>query len=73
MYVSKKELELAKKVAEFLSKELNLVIDVKEMDILGGVVVSSPDGNIMIDNSYENRLKRVIEIFLSELRKEVFS
>ncbi|MEM1644970.1 MAG: V-type ATP synthase subunit E family protein [Ignisphaera sp.] len=73
IYVSKKELELAKKVAEFLSKELNLVIDVKEMDILGGVVVSSPDGNIMIDNSYENRLKRVIEIFLSELRKEVFS
>lgn len=72
IHVSKRDLEVAKKVAEAISKEFNLEIEVKEINILGGVVVSSSDGNIVVDNSYENRLKRAIEVFLSEFRKEVF-
>jgi len=72
IHVSKKDLDIAKKVSEALSKELHLDIDVKEIDISGGVIVSSSDGNMVVDNSYENRLKRFIEVFLSEFRNEVF-
>lgn len=71
-YVSRKDLEIAKETANTISRELGLEVDVRGADISGGVIVSSSDGNIVIDNSYEGRLKKVITMFLSEIKKEVF-
>lgn len=73
VYVSKTDLEIAKKVATAISAELGIHIDIKELNISGGIVVSSLDGNVIVDNSYESRLKKAIAAFLSEIREEVFS
>lgn len=73
VYVSKVDLEIAKRVAALISTELGVDIDVRELNMSGGVVVSSPDGNVIVDNSYESRLKRIITASLGEIRREVFS
>lgn len=72
-YVSKKDLDIAKEIVRTISEELGIEVDVRGADISGGVIVSSSDGNIVIDNSYESRLKKTIAMFLSEIKKEVFS
>lgn len=72
VYVSGRDLEVAKRVANTVSREFGLEIDVRESSILGGVVVSTLDGRITVDNSYETRLRKAMASLLGKLREEVF-
>ncbi|MEM1850886.1 MAG: V-type ATP synthase subunit E [Desulfurococcaceae archaeon] len=72
VYVSGADLETARKVAGVISTELGIRIDIRELNISGGVIASSLDGSVIVDNSYEARLKKIIKASLSEISREVF-
>ncbi|MEM0371644.1 MAG: V-type ATP synthase subunit E family protein [Ignisphaera sp.] len=70
IYVSKRDRELSEKLVEVVrSKFRGIDVEVKEVDILGGVVIESPDRGIIIDNSYESRLKKALSSSLNELQR----
>lgn len=73
VYVSRTDLDTAKNIAANVSRKLGVRIDVREASISGGVVASSPDGNVIVDNSYEARLRKIITSSLSEIRREVLT
>jgi len=49
--------------------KVKLSLDEKDLDTIGGVVLSTPDGSVRFDNSFEARLERM----RPTLRKEVAS
>ncbi len=72
VYVSSRDVELAGIVASNLSKKLGVHIDIREAGISGGLIASTLDGNLIIDNSYEARLRKALTSSLSDIKKEVF-
>lgn len=70
IYISKKDRELFKKLTGYLKEKFKGIdIEVKERDMLGGVIVESLDGGIIIDNSYENRLRKALGSSLNEFQR----
>jgi V/A-type H+-transporting ATPase subunit E len=55
-------------VVESALREMNINVSIiEDQRISGGVLVSTPGGEISIDNTYETRLERVLRSVLSEL------
>lgn len=50
-----------------------MIVEVKELDIDGGVVAESADGKLRIDNSYGTRLEMLLPQILPILDKELFA
>ncbi len=48
------------------------VVEVKEADCTGGVIVEDPEGKIRIDNTYETRLGMLLPRLLPQIEKELF-
>jgi V/A-type H+-transporting ATPase subunit E len=69
LFCRKGDNELVKKIAQEFSKSTKRTITVSKNHILckGGIQVSSEDGSVMYDNTYEARLGRIRQL----LRKEV--
>lgn len=72
-YVSAKDIDSAKKIlAE--DKELSArIIEVKECECSGGVIVEDHNGKIRIDDTFETRLDMLLPRLLPEIGKELFS
>lgn len=60
VYVSDKDLELAKGVAEELAQLHRLELELRTTQISGGVIVEDPEGRVRIDNSYDSRTNLLI-------------
>ncbi len=71
IYVSERDLDLAKDVAGKLNNNVRIV-DIKTMSILGGVVAENIDSTIRIDNSYEARLELVRTRLIPVIQRELF-
>jgi len=57
-----------RKLIEDLLEEMNLTVTVVEDErITGGIIVSTPGGEIYVDNTYETRLERALRRVLPEL------
>jgi V/A-type H+-transporting ATPase subunit E len=48
------------------------VIEVRETDCTGGVIVEDPEGKIRVDNTYETRLAMLLPRLLPQIEKELF-
>ncbi|MEM1623550.1 MAG: V-type ATP synthase subunit E family protein [Sulfolobales archaeon] len=67
VYVSERDLELAKKVVKEIAVSSGLELELKIAGISGGVIVEDHEGRIKIDNSYDSR----IAVFLSRLSRDL--
>ena len=64
LYVSPKD----RKIVEGILMEMNISASIiEDQKISGGVIVSTPSGEVYIDNTYESRLERLLRSVLSEL------
>ena len=71
-YLSAKDVGRVKKLLA-RDKELSArIVEVKEYDCSGGVIVEDVDGKIRIDDTYETRLEMVLPKLLPEIGRELF-
>jgi len=72
IYVSPKDISA---LPEFLKGDKELaskIMEIREFDCTGGVIVEGIDGKIRIDNTYEARLEMLLPQILPQLSKELF-
>jgi len=72
IYVSPKDLNTAKKCLQTDKEFSDRIIEVKEFNCLGGVIVEDVEGKLRIDNTYETRLEMLLPKLLPEISKELF-
>ena len=71
IYVNRADIDTVKKIIREM-KIKDHVKDVRETNIIGGVIVETVDGKFRVDNSYETRLEMVLSRTLPEISKELF-
>lgn len=71
IYVNKADVDAVKKIVKEL-RIANRVKEIRETNIVGGVIVETIDGKFRVDNSYETRLEMVLSKLLPEISKELF-
>jgi len=72
IYVSPKD---ASNVKNFLKADKELsgkIVEVRESNILGGVIAEDIEGKLRIDNTYETRLEMLLPQLLPKISKELF-
>ena len=72
IYVSPKDVS---NVKNFLKADRELsgkIVEVRESNILGGVIAEDIEGKLRIDNTYETRLEMLLPKLLPKISKELF-
>ena len=72
VYVSPKDITTVQKLLEKDRKLASKIVEIREYDCLGGVIVEDIDGRTRIDNTYETRLEMLLPRLLPEIGKELF-
>ncbi len=72
IYVSSKDAKTAKSLLETDKGLSDRITEIKETDILGGVIAEDVNGKLRIDNTYETRLEMLLPRLLPEMSKELF-
>ena len=72
IYVSPKDVSRARKFLERDKELASKIMEVKEDNLLGGVIAEDIDGKLRIDNTYETRLEMLLPKLLPEISKELF-
>jgi V/A-type H+-transporting ATPase subunit E len=72
IYVAPKDVAAARKSLE-TDKELSgKILEVREVNCLGGVIAEDSEGKLRIDNTYETRLEMVLPKLLPRISKQLF-
>jgi vacuolar-type H+-ATPase subunit E/Vma4 len=72
IYVSPKDVATVTKLLE-ADKELSgRILEVRESNIVGGVIAEDIEGKLRIDNTYETRLETLLPKLLPEIGKKLF-
>ena len=72
IYVSPKDVSTAKQSLQ-ADKELSAkILEVREVDCLGGVIAEDAEGKLRIDNTYETRLEMALPKLLPKISDELF-
>jgi V/A-type H+-transporting ATPase subunit E len=72
IYVSTKDVGAAKESLQ-ADKELSAkILEVREVDCLGGVIAEDAEGKLRIDNTYETRLEMALPKLLPKISEELF-
>jgi V/A-type H+-transporting ATPase subunit E len=72
IYVSPKDVSTAKGALQ-ADKELSAkILEVREVDCLGGVIAEDAEGKLRIDNTYETRLEMALPKLLPKISEELF-
>ena len=72
IYVSPKDVSTAKEALQ-ADKELSAkIMEVREIDCLGGVIAEDAEGKLRIDNTYETRLEMALPRLLPKISEELF-
>jgi len=72
IYVSPKDVSAAKESLQ-ADKELSAkILEVREVDCLGGVIAEDAEGKLRIDNTYETRLEMALPKLLPKISEELF-
>ena len=72
VYVSHKDVSIVKELLEEDKELASRIIEVKEFDCIGGVIVENVEGKLRIDNTYETRLEMLLPKVLPEISKRLF-
>ena len=72
VYVSPENVSAVKKLLEKDRELASKIVETKEHDSTGGIIVEDIDGRIRIDNTYETRLEMLLPKLLPEIGKELF-
>lgn len=72
VYVSPEDVSAVKKLLEKDRELASKIVEIKEHDSTGGIIVEDIDGRIRIDNTYETRLEMLLPRLLPEIGKELF-
>ena len=72
VYVSPKDISMVQKLLENDKELASKIVEVKEYDCAGGVIVEDIDGKLRIDNTYDTRLEMLLPQLLPEIGKELF-
>jgi len=72
VYVSPKDIGTVQKLLEKDRKLASKIVEIREYDCLGGVIVEDINGRTRIDNTYETRLEMLLPRLLPEISKELF-
>jgi len=72
VYVSPKDISTVQKLLEKDRKLASKIVEIREYDCLGGVIVEDINGRTRIDNTYETRLEMLLPRLLPEISKELF-
>jgi V/A-type H+-transporting ATPase subunit E len=72
IYVAPKDVAAARKSLE-TDKELSRkLLEVREVNCLGGVIAEDSEGKLRIDNTYETRLEMLLPKLLPKISKQLF-
>lgn len=72
IYVAPKDKEIVDKIVSEDGDLSGKVSEIKEADLLGGIISEDLEGKMRIDNSYETRLEMLLPKILPEISKELF-
>jgi len=72
-YVSPKDISIVQQLLKDDKGLAGRVKEIKEVNITGGVIAESMDGNASIDNTYETRLEMLLPQILPEIGRELFA
>ena len=72
VYLSPKDAKLARKLLDRDKELASQIVEIREFDFRGGVIVEDKEGKIRIDNSYETRLEMLLPRMLPEIGRELF-
>jgi len=72
VYVSPKDKSMAQKLLGEDKGLAKKIVEIKEHDYAGGVIVEDIKGKIRIDNTYETRLEMLLPRLLPEIGEELF-
>ena len=70
VYVSRRDLDLFEKILPSLKRRYRgLEVEVREATISGGIIVEDTARGIVIDNSYDARLRKIFALRLNEIQR----
>lgn len=70
VYVSRNDKEVLENILPFLKQRYgDLLIEIREAGISGGIIVEEPEKGITIDNSYDSRIKKIISLYAKEFQR----
>ncbi len=71
---SKNDAEVIDKIAEKVSRETGreIIVRRKDLESVGGVIVSNPEKSVVVDNTFEARLKRIRPVLRAKIYKIMF-
>jgi V/A-type H+-transporting ATPase subunit E len=72
VYTAPKDVSTVQKLLEKDKGLSSKIVEVKEHDCLGGVIVEDINGRTRIDNTYETRLEMLLPRLLPEIGRELF-
>jgi vacuolar-type H+-ATPase subunit E/Vma4 len=72
IYASPKDVSMVRKLVARDKKLADRIIEIREFDGTGGIIVEDIDGKTRIDNTYDTRLEMLLPRLLPEISKELF-
>ena len=72
LFVASKDLDIVQQTIDSQNELKNRITEIKEKDMLGGIIAETSDGMISIDNSYERRLDMLMPKILPEIGNTLF-
>lgn len=72
VYVSPGDVNTVKKFLDGDKELAGKIVEVKECDCVGGVIVEDIEGKVRIDNTYNTRLEMLLPQLLPEIGRELF-
>ena len=72
IYVSPKDMATVQKLLASDKELASRIVEVRELNCLGGVAAEDIDGKLRIDNTYGTRLEMLLPQLLPEISKELF-
>lgn len=72
VYVSPKDVATVSKLINKDKELANKIVETKEFDCIGGVIVEDIDGRTRVDNTYDTRLEMLLPQILPEINRELF-
>jgi len=72
VYAAPKDINTVQKLLEKDRGLASKIVEVREHDCLGGVIVEDINGRTRIDNTYETRLEMLLPRLLPEIGRELF-
>ena len=72
VYVPHRDVKKARALIKGDKKLADRIVEVRELDSMGGVVTEDVEGKVRIDNTFETRLEMLLPKLLPEISEELF-